>query len=136
MSARMLLDFCLVTSSTSYAIWTASVPQFLLSIHGLRGELVSKSSPCSPDDPQYLRHLKRKFHSFPDVYPRELKLFQEVLEEEDFLKWYSDTPQYVFEEGQAPQPQDFSAPDRFLGPKPQTQSGEAKPPARAQPGSN
>lgn len=41
---RMLTEFTVVTTSTTYAIWSAAVPNFLLSIHGLRSELITKSS--------------------------------------------------------------------------------------------
>lgn len=131
---RVLLEFGIVTATTSYGIWTSAIPNFLLAIHGLRCELITKSSPGSPDDPQYFRHLKRKYRSFPDVYKSEIRLFQEVLEEDAFLQWYGDSPQYVFEPGQSPQATDFKDAGKFESQA--TESGKPPAPATPRPSSN
>ena len=61
-----------------------------------------------------MNFLKRKFISYQDVYKKEMRVFQEFMNEDKFLQWYSDHPQYVFEMGQEPAATDFTSKDKWL----------------------
>lgn len=61
------------------------------------------------DDFQYLNFLKMKYRQFPTIYLREVLAFKDFMSEENFVQWYSDYPQYKFDKGQAPAPEDFSS---------------------------
>lgn len=64
---------------------------------------------ANKDDYQYLHFLKHKYQEFPQLYSREMLVFKDFMSEENFVKWYSDHPQYKFEKGQEPVEGDFSS---------------------------
>ncbi len=111
---KTALSFIMTSIIGIYSFWTMGIPRYLSAIRDLREDLVTKSTlSVYLDDFQYLHFLKNKYLKYRDLYPKEVLVFQEFMNEDRFIQWWADTPQYVFEEGEEPKLRDFSDPTKF-----------------------
>ena len=49
-----------------------------------------------------------KYLKFGALYPKEIYVFKDFMNEDSFLEWYSKNPQYSFEVGQEPKASNFT----------------------------